>query len=239
MVLESRQALKLWQAVPAETKRAILGNVWCSECKTSVTICDYSARLKGDAVVLQGFCAQCGHEVARVVEGCVPAIKKARRSQKADAFLYIFDVWLWGDARCTIKHRIVRKIQIPCTKTLYQFAEVITKAFDFDLDHCFAFYERREGHFFAGKSFELFVDIGEEPTVDGAKGVKKAKVEQAFKSPGEKMIFFFDYGDSWQFEVELKEIKPAGKWSPKSAVLEKIGKAPLQYPPCEDDVQEE
>ena len=184
MVLESRQALKLWQAVSAETKRVILGNVWCSECRTSVTICDYSAHLKGDAVVLQGFCAGCGHKVARVVEGCVPSVKRAK---PVSAGLYIFDVWLWGDAKCTIKNRIARKIQISGAKSLYQFAEVIT---------------------------------------------------QAFKSSGEKMIFFFDYGDSWQFEVELKEIKTAGGKDPKAVVLEKIGEAPLQYPPCEDEVEE-
>ncbi len=236
MTTESMKALKIWQALPAETKRAVLGNVWCSECRTSVTICDYSAHLNGNAVVLQGFCAVCGHKVARVVEGCVPSVKKVR---PVSAGLYIFDVWLWGDAKCTMKNRIIRKIQIPGAKSLYQFAEVITQAFDFDLDHCFGFYERRERHFFAGKAFEFFVDIGEEPTVSGAKGVKRTKVKQAFKSSGEKMIFFFDYGDSWQFEVELKEIKLAGKQSLKSIVLEKIGKAPLQYPPCEDDVEEE
>ena len=169
------------------------------------------------------------------MEGCVPAVKRAR---PVSAGLYIFDIWLWGDAKCTMKNRIIRKIQIPGTKSLYQFARVITQAFDFDLDHCFAFYERRERHFFAGKAFEFFVDIGEEPTVAGAKGVKRTKVKQAFKSSGEKMIFFFDYGDSWQFEVELKEIKTAGGKDPKAVVLEKIGEAPLQYPPCEDEGEE-
>jgi len=35
--------------------------------------------------------------------------------------------------------------------------------------------------------------------------------------------------------VELKEIKQAEKWDLKPVILESIGKAPLQYPPCEDE----
>jgi hypothetical protein len=48
------------------------------------------------------------------------------------------------------------------------------------------------------------------------------------------MIFLFDYGDGWQFFVELKEVRRAEAWDLKPVVLESIGKAPLQYPPCED-----
>ena len=139
---------------------------------------------------------------------------------------FIFDVWLeWVKGE-----KILRKIQIAETKSLYNFAKAITQAFDFYFDHCFAFYENMKANPPSGKVYELFVDIGEEPTAPGAKGVKKVKINQAFKSPGEKMTFFFDYGDSWKFFVELKEIKQAEKWDLKPVVLESIGKAPEQYP---------
>ena len=81
--------------------------------------------------------------------------------------------------------RIIRKIQIAPTKTLYNFAKVIT---------------------------------------------------QAFTDVGEKMIFLFDYGDGWQFNVELLEIHNGQKGDLKPVILESIGKAPLQYPPCEEEV---
>ena len=146
----------------------------------------------------------------------------------------IFDVWLLGEKNA----KIVRKIRIAGTKSLYHFAKIITKAFGFYFDHCFAFHERMEKGFPKGKVFELFVDIGEEPTQPDARGVQKVSIEEAFRQPGEKMVFLFDYGDGWHFFVELKEVKRGKKWDLKPVVLESIGKAPLQYPPCEEDLGE-
>lgn len=68
------------------------------------------------------------------------------------------------------------------------------------------------------------------------KGVKKVKISQAFTHIGENLIFLFDYGDGWQFNVELKEIRNAKKWNLKPMILESIGKAPLQYLPCDDEL---
>jgi len=51
------------------------------------------------------------------------------------------------------------------------------------------------------------------------------------------MLFLFDYGDEWRFVVELKEINQAEKCDLKPKILESIGKAPEQYPPCEDEVE--
>jgi len=141
-----------------------------------------------------------------------------------------FDVWLLGKNDT----KIVRKIRIAGTKSLYHFAKVITKAFGFFFDHCFAFNEKQEKGFFKGRVFELFVDIGEEPTSPEARGVQKVRIEEAFRNPGERMIFLFDYGDGWHFFVELKEVKRAEYWDLKPVVLESIGKAPLQYPPIEE-----
>ena len=79
------------------------------------------------------------------------------------------------------------------------------------------------------------MDMGEEPSSATTKGVKNTKIMQAFKNPGEKMLFLFDYGDGWRFVVELREIKNAEKWDLKPVILESIGKAPMQYPPCEEE----
>lgn len=141
-----------------------------------------------------------------------------------------FDIWLLGENET----KIVRKIRIAGTKSLYHFAKIITKSFGFFFDHCFAFQEKLEKGVFKGRVFELFVDIGEEPTSPKSRGVQKVRIEEAFRNPGERMIFLFDYGQSWHFFVELKEIELAEQWDLKPVVLETIGKAPLQYPPCED-----
>lgn len=230
----AKEALKLWMDLPADVRSKILNNVWCPDCTTAVTICDYNAEFNGGVVVLRGFCATCGHKVARVLEGCSERPKKAR---KCALEYYIFNIWLYGDENCTDDKRIIRKIQIPGTKSLYNFAKVITKAFGFYFDHCFGFYDTLKDRKNSKKAFELFVDIGEELTGGVTKGVKKVKISQAFKNIGEKMIFLFDYGDGWQFNVELKEIRNAEKWDLKPIILESIREAPLQYPPCEDEIE--
>ena len=70
------KALKIWMELPADIRSKILSNVWCSDCRTAVTICDYSADFDGGVVVLRGFCGTCGHKVARVLEGCGENPKK-------------------------------------------------------------------------------------------------------------------------------------------------------------------
>lgn len=229
------EALKLWQTVPSDIRRMLLSNVWCGECRKSVTIVDYHAELNG-VVVLKGFCGTCGHKVARVIDDLAPAPKKKAKATKSG--LYIFNVWLYGDEHCTQEKRIIRKIQIAPTKTLYNFAKVITQAFDFEFDHCFGFYDTLKDRKNSKKMFELFVDIGEESRPQ-AKGVKKTKISQAFHNIGEKMIFLFDYGDGWQFNVELLEICKNTKGYLMPKVLESIGEAPMQYPPCEEEFKDD
>lgn len=227
----AKEALELWQGLPADTRRMLLSNVWCVECRKSVTIVDYHAELKG-VVVLEGFCGTCGHEVARVIDDLAPAPKKKAKATASG--LYIFDVWLYGDVHCTEGKKIIRRIQIPGSKSLFNFAKAIIAAFDFQFDHCFGFYDNLRDKRNCRKAFELFVDIGEEGR-PRAKGVKKIKISQAFDAVCEKLIMLFDYGDGWQFNVELKEIRKGDKGVTKPMVIESIGKAPLQYPPCEDE----
>ena len=226
-----KEALKIWMELPADIRSKILSNVWCPDCKIT-TICDYSTEFDGGFVVLRGFCATCGHKVARVLEGVGESSKIA---PKCALEYYIFDVWLYGDEKCTDEKRIIRKIQIAGTKSLYNFAKVITQAFGFQFDHCFGFYDNFQRYGDSSMAYELFVDVGEEPLSSTSKSVKKVKINQAFKSAGQKMLFLFDYGDEWRFVVELKEIKQAEKWDLKPKILESIGKAPEQYSPCEEE----
>jgi hypothetical protein len=34
----SKEALKLWIGLPADTRQMLLNNVWCGECQKAVTI---------------------------------------------------------------------------------------------------------------------------------------------------------------------------------------------------------
>ena len=158
-------------------------------------------------------------------------IDRKTKLPKCSLKYYIFDITMIND-----DNKIMRKIQIAQYKTLYSFAKFIVRSFGFDFDHCFGFYSNFDRISDSGKAYELFVDVREEPLSPKTKGVKKTKVFQVFKKPGDKMLFLFDYGDGWRFIVELKEIKNAEKWDLKPQLLESIGDAPPQYPPCKDEI---
>lgn len=229
--MSAQKALELWQSLPADTRQLLLSNVFCGQCRGSVTMVDYHAELR-NVVVLQGFCGTCGHKVARVIDDLRPAPE--RRVSAKGAGIYTFDVWLYGDENRTEDKKIIRRIQIPGSKSLFNFAKAIIAAFDFQFDHCFGFYDHLKDKRNRKKVFELFVDLGEESSA-GAKGVRKTTVSQAFDAISEKLVMLFDYGDGWQFNMELKEIQKGGKGNAKAVVLESIGAAPLQYPPMNEE----
>ena len=147
---------------------------------------------------------------------------------------YIFNVRLEECRMYEIPNKAMRKIKIAGTRSLYNFARVITKAFGFYFDHCFGFYDTFGNLRDAKKIYELFVDAGEEAS-PAAQGVKKTKISQAFINPGEKMLFLFDYGDEWRFMAELKEIRKSEEKESEPIILESAGKAPEQYPSCEEN----
>jgi hypothetical protein len=40
-------AAKLWATIPADTKKLLLANVWCSNCKDGTTITNFTGVVKG------------------------------------------------------------------------------------------------------------------------------------------------------------------------------------------------
>lgn len=62
------KAEALWSIVPNWARERILANVFCTRCRTSVQMVDYTGTEKNGDVILEGQCAVCGHKVARVVE---------------------------------------------------------------------------------------------------------------------------------------------------------------------------
>ena len=129
-----------------------------------------------------------------------------------------------------------REITILSSHSLSTLAQVIVRSFGFDFDHCYGYYDHLNDPNRAKEIYELFTDLGEDPT-PGAFGVTYIKVSKAFDRVGKKMLFLFDYGDNWQFIVELIDIKPLEKKAAYPNILKKVGKAPEQYP--ELDEQEE
>jgi hypothetical protein len=61
-------AAKLWSAMPPETRKLLLSNVWCSKCRHEVTITNFTGAVKGGDLLLVGLCSICRGDVARLIE---------------------------------------------------------------------------------------------------------------------------------------------------------------------------
>ncbi|WP_066399196.1 RQC domain-containing protein [Neobacillus mesonae] len=64
----SFSANKKWLSIPAETRKSLERNVWCSNCCDVVQIENYTVKESKYGIVLHGTCKTCGHEVARVID---------------------------------------------------------------------------------------------------------------------------------------------------------------------------
>jgi hypothetical protein len=61
-------AAKLWATIPADTKKLLLANVWCSKCRHGVTITNFTGVVKAGDLLLVGLCSECRGDLARVIE---------------------------------------------------------------------------------------------------------------------------------------------------------------------------
>ena len=136
--------------------------------------------------------------------------------------------------RVSLDSKTYRDVEISGEASLYKLAEVINNVFGFDFDHAFGFYDNLKNPYRSKIAFELFADMGD-PTVEGAKGVKKTKVAEAFAAGRKPLAFLFDYGDEWLFEV--KRTGSRAQEAPKAfwKMIKSEGEAPEQYPAYEDE----
>lgn len=152
--------------------------------------------------------------------------------------VYHFKVTLENGFGENVKEKPYREIAVLSSQSLSTLAKTIVDSFGFGFDHCYGFYDNLKDPYKSKEIFELFTDIPEDPT-PGALGVTYVKVTKAFDRIGKKMLFLFDYGDNWQFIVELIDIFPFEKKSKYPKILKKTGQAPEQYPPLDEDEEGE
>lgn len=119
-----------------------------------------------------------------------------------------------------------RRIAMPSHLTLEPLVNSILKAFNFDKDHLY--------QFICKDRFGGSLQISHPYVEDSPRWTDEFKVEELPLSVGETMIFWFDFGDDWKFDVLLEEIQPPNKKLKQPKLLESHGKAPPQYW-CEED----
>lgn len=136
--------------------------------------------------------------------------------------------------RASLSPDIHRTFEIAGTSSLYVLAQAIVWSFDFDFDHAFGFYSKLKGNIYDSPvRYELFVDMGE--GAGEAQSVKRTRVVKAFPSVGTRLRFLFDYGDGWEFLVELVKRKPKEPKVKLPRLLTSAGEAPAQYPDPDDE----
>lgn len=129
--------------------------------------------------------------------------------------------------RASLRARLYRDIEIESNSSLYALAEAITNAFGFDFDHAFGFFSSLTGHVYDSPvRYELFSDSG---AGGKSQSVKRVTVARTFPRGGSKMLFLFDYGDEWRFQVEVIGISDAVRPGFYPRVVAAVGKAPAQY----------
>ena len=133
--------------------------------------------------------------------------------------------------RVSLNPKLYRDIEIPSSKKLYDLASAIVAAFGFDFDHAFGFYSLLKGNILRSPvKYELFADMPDMKDESDAGSVERTPISDVFRQIGHKMTFLFDYGDNWEFRVELigQNAKERGAKYPR--VVKKVGAAPEQYP---------
>lgn len=116
--------------------------------------------------------------------------------------------------------KVWRRIAISAEMGLDELATAILGSYEFESDHLYLFsyknrmgVERRIYHDYCQESpFASETRVGELPLL-----------------PGQAMTFLFDFGDNWEFKVELESVVAEETKLDEPVVLESKGKSPEQY----------
>ena len=67
------------------------------------------------------------------------------------------------------------------------------------------------------------------PNDDEGPYVDEVRIGELALSEGQCILYLFDYGDEWRFQVTLEEIRKSGTKPRNPKLVEQKGKAPEQY----------
>lgn len=121
--------------------------------------------------------------------------------------------------------------------TLSELAETIIESVGFHFDHAFGFYSNLKFPSQECEHYTVFADMKDgEDEVGGS--VKKTTIEDVFHE-GRQMLFFFDYGDDWRFQITCTSVTGSKAKRPSRQILSTQGTFPAQYPDLDDEEEEE
>lgn len=118
------------------------------------------------------------------------------------------------------KPPVWRKVIVPAEFTFMDFHYVIQIAFGWEDCHLFQFKDKEyQGSLFIEAPSEEYFGFGAKP-----KDASKVKLSQVFGDKFRKLLYEYDFGDSWVHEITLEEISDGNR---KEAVcIEAKGSCP-------------
>ena len=122
--------------------------------------------------------------------------------------------------------RVWRRIAVRGDMVLDDLSDSILAVYDFDHDHLYCFKYRNSFGTTAKVNHPLMED--EPPWTDAV------KIGDIGLVPKDQMTYIFDFGDWWEFSLQLERIDPVDPKLKKPKLLESHGEAPEQYPDAED-----
>ena len=122
-----------------------------------------------------------------------------------------------------------RTLALAEEQTLEELHEFLRAEFGWDDPHLYSFW--LSGRFWDGPETEY--SAPDELEESGARSARTPIGELGLEQ-GQRIAYLFDYGDNWEVEITVAETKDAGD-DAYPQVLERVGEAPPQYPPLEDE----
>jgi hypothetical protein len=113
-----------------------------------------------------------------------------------------------------------RKILLSHLHTLLDLHKAIQDAFDFDDDHLYSF-------FMDAKRYSK--NAYESPFSENGPYVDEVNISELELYEGQRILYLFDYGDCWEFNIVLEKIDSNGPLPLNPKIVEKRGEAPEQY----------
>jgi shikimate kinase len=129
--------------------------------------------------------------------------------------VYIFKVSLLP------KKEVWRRIKVSSDHTLSDLAGAIIDAYRFDYEHLYSFF--MDGEKWSPYSFTS-PEEREGPHAD------RIKIGELNLRKRQKILFLYDYGREWSFEVELEGIEKDKPKPDRPKIIERHGRSPEQYP---------
>lgn len=120
--------------------------------------------------------------------------------------------------------QIWRRIAIASDMTLWDLSQLILQSVDFDCDHLDMFSYKNQ----LGRTIQIV-----HPYMDGSPSTDEMKIADLPLEVGSVMEYLFDFGDNWEFQLQLEEIKP-DLYPGYGEIIASEGKAPEQYPDWEE-----